>query len=189
MLAGLSCKASRATPVKPISKPRLRRRVMRSPNQAQATTAPNKGVDALSTEAMPVGMCTTAYENSENGMAELMIPEKSTGFQCLRRAGHSARHSITGIKNSAAMPTRMPAVGTAPKADAPRRINKKLAPHSTASKINSGSQRRLLLALLATGATGVAVAVLAACEGVEALRMVWIVMALRHASVRGLHHW
>ncbi|MNT20722.1 hypothetical protein D3C72_1560370 [compost metagenome] len=115
--------------------------VMRSPSHSQATSAPNSGAAALSTEAMPVGMCTTAYENRANGMAELMRPENSTGRQWARSAGHSPRTSITGSRNSAASATRRPAVGTGPNCEAPRRMNRNDAPHRTASTTNSGNQR------------------------------------------------
>jgi hypothetical protein len=73
--------ASSTTPPKPMASPTVRDRVGLSPNQSQATTAPNKGTVAFRMEEKPVVMCSTANEYNANGMPLLSAPTNSTGFQ------------------------------------------------------------------------------------------------------------
>ena len=47
-----------------------------SRSQMNATSAPKSGAVEFSTEANPAVTDSTAYANSENGIAELMAPRK-----------------------------------------------------------------------------------------------------------------
>ena len=112
----------------------------RSRNQAQATSAPNIGVVALSTAARPLLMLSRAKQKSANGRPELKTPTAKLAFQCFAMVGPWPRSSAMGNRNSEAMATRTAAAGRAPNSAAPMRMKRKDAPQSAPSSTRSTSQ-------------------------------------------------
>ncbi|OQC03425.1 MAG: hypothetical protein BWX79_02636 [Alphaproteobacteria bacterium ADurb.Bin100] len=135
--------ASRATPAKPMTRPRIREASGRSLSQAQATRAPNKGTVALRMADSPVVRYSRAKAKQAKGRPEFSNPTRNTAFQCWRNSRPWPRISNSGSRNSEAMATRTPAVGSAPNSTTASRVNRKDEPQMAASSTNSANHGRV----------------------------------------------
>ena len=129
-----------ATPPKPIARPTMRVAFGRSFSHAQATSAPNSGTVAFKIDDRPMEIDKSAKVKQAKGIAEFKRPIDKASFQCVRKSGSRPRIASSGISISAAMPTRRPAVGSAPNSKVAMRMNINDAPQIAANNTNSTCQ-------------------------------------------------